>query len=601
MSQIIGILGFLVIALIAQFLGKYLREYFRIEDLVSSVYIYLLSFMVSLTVYGLLLFQWGSSIGVYYAFSIFSGGAIILAVVPHIFRLKREDDHQNPKERTSFWFSYPRLIGVLGSVLFFGLGFLIYQNLDYPRGFDGGWHFVHSESLLVLGTLPTYEVGTLSPPFYQRGYHMAVSALLIFIQSDVGSTLKFFNLILYSTLPLAAWFLTYVVARSKTVAGLASLSSLFLASLIIVRGGNYPMLMSLHFLALGLAFGLHVLRHKRTFDWKSLMLLPLVGLTIVATHPVTAEIYFLFGIGLLLFGFLSRIDRQHLSSALLPIYSLVMGVLLYFLLYPIFFNNQLSFALGKFSNTPINDPILASSIRTAMPEAVILFLPIFILPPVLVGILWAVRHRSLPVLSMVSVASTMVLIQILPVTGREPYILFFPMTLVAGIGLREILREHLDSIGAKTQAFVAVFLVFVVAVSGNTILQVASKPTIGPSSYLSNVEIEFASILLEEGIHGNRLATLNNPAMVRIGILSNNEVVVGDRRYTSLQHYRDIYFLLMEENCNVIWEVSAEYEINGLLLLGRWSATPTILENFDECYEDTTIIEHSGINLLLWG
>lgn len=579
-------------------------------DAVSSIYLYVLSLLAGLAAYGLLLFRWGSESGILVATSVFGIVVALLIFARYILGVGISTEMRSQVEaeggRTSI--SYLALIAVAGPVLIFGLGFLLYQRLDYPRGFDGSWHYLYTESLLISGTLPTYELGTLSAPFYQRGYHMTLGALVILSGLELDLILPLFNLLIYSTIPLAAWLLTYSVLRSQTAAGFATLSTLFLASLIVVRGGNYPMLMSIHFLALGLAMMARATVDTRGIDVKLLVALALLGLILFATHPIVAEMYALFGVGFLVFvvvyhlvGLRKLPQLRDVSTALLPLFSVLAGVLLYFLLYPTFFGDQIAFAINRFSNAALDDPLLASAVRTAVPEAIILYLPMFLLPPALVGVLWSFRGRRILILSMVSVAAILFFVQILPIAAREPYIVLLPLTLVAGIGLFELFRSYLSTGVRRRSIALAAFAVFVVLVSANNMAQVASNPVIGPRSYLSDQEIAFAQLLLDQGVVGRRVATLNNPSMARIGVLSGIEVLVGDIRYTSLEQYRDIYLLVTGQNCSVIGELSAKYGIDGVLLLTLWSSTPSIVNIFTGCFEDSRTLQDSGIIAILWG
>lgn len=593
--------GFAVVALLSGYLAHHLGEVLRLRGIVSRIYLYFVSFLISVSAFGLLLFAWGLE-NVVYVISVFATAIVLIVAVPRLTssnRVLRKGIRERVKEGLS-GFRPSQILIIVSAIFLFGLGFLAYQNEVYPRGWDAGRHYIYVESLLVQGTLPTFELGTLASPYYQRGYHMSVAALVLLGNAEISEVFGFFNLVLLSTLPLAAWFFSQAILNSKWTSSFAALSALLLGSVIIVRG-NYPMLMSFHFLVLGLGITLSFAMKQERVRWPMYVLLPVIGMEMMAIHPVMAEFYFLLGLGLLIFSFVSRRFANHLTSALLPIYTLVLGALLYFLLYPDFFSSQVSFALNRISNAPPTDAFIQTAIRSAVAEALILFFPLLLLPPFLIGILSSLRLKSLPILSLASVALTLTFMQLLPLNGREPFLLFLPITLFSSIGLAHIFRAHMRSKKRLSRFLLASFVAFVLLFSANHILYVASDPVFGRTSYLSDTEIEFAAILEGQNISGSRFATLINPAMIRVGILSGNIIVVGDQRFYTLKEFREIYFLIFEDECQSIQTVSAQYGIDGILLTTRWRRTPDILENYSQCFEEADVIEHSDIILLYWG
>ncbi len=144
-------------------------------------------------------------------------------------------------------------------------------------------------------------------------------------------------------------------------------------------------------------------------------------------------------------------------------------------------------------------------------------------------------------------------------------------------------------------------LAFAVVYSTSATLYTAQNPSFAKSSYLGVQEVDFSARLEAENITGLRFAAFYHPAAVRVGVLSGNEVVGGDRRFFSPAHYQDIYFFLVEEECDFKGDVARQYELDGILLDSARAAAPEILDNFSECFVERQIIEDSGFILFLWG
>lgn len=591
----VGVFGALLSGVL---LGLLLARRMQIGDLVTTTYFVLASVLITLAAYGLLLFRWRSDA----EWAIPSGTLIVSTLITfHFVTVVRKDPDrvESPREEGGkVRVSGPGAIVVLVPVLVFGLGYLLYQNEPYPRGFDGAWHYVRVESLFALGTLPSLELGTLTGPFYQRGYHMAIGAL-VFDPSHLETGMKLWNLFLISTYPLAAWTFAKLATGSRLIGAIASFASLFLAGQIILQGG-YPMVMSFHFLAFGLTITVCSVKKRASPVRLLLALFPIYGMAFVAVHPVTAQIYLLFALGILLFVLIARSGKGALLASLGPFYALLSGTALYALVYPDLLSGQLLlFGVRLSAPESINFVLSSPPVRTAVVETLILFFSPFLVPVILIGVIEALRTHHLPVLAVSSVGATMAFMQVLPLNGREPYFLFLPISLLSAWGIETLFfRGHVasDRLRVTGTLLLGGFVLF----SSLSVAHTGLNPKIGPESYLGAGETEFARLLVSNGLTGSRFLTLNNPAMVRIAVLSGNHAIVGDSRYFDLPEYREAYFLFMEEDCNAILEGTSAMQTSGVLLSTQWAFHEIVLGTFGECFATHRMLSSGGFVVLYW-
>lgn len=280
---------------------------------------------------------------------------------------------------------------------------------------------------------------------------------------------------------------------------------------------------------------------------------------------------------------------------------LLTGLIAYWLIYPDLVNGQLLLIQARAIDSSAVSFLISSPVRTAIEETFILFFTPVLLPLILIGIVRIFRDRLFYIIGIVSVAATLTFMQVLALDGREPYFLFLPLTLLSALGLRDLffnlkanVRSHVRALG---KALVLGFLVY----SLLAVTYIASNPKFGLDTYVSREEVAFADLLISIDLRNNRFITLNDPGIVRIGVLSDNHVVVGDSRYFDLTEYRQVYFLIFETDCEVILDETTVLGVNGLFLRTEWAFGEQILETYRGCFASASAIEAFGLMLVYWG
>lgn len=565
------------------------------------------------TVFGVMTISFSSSIIISFvliALSIFNRFSvlciyIVMAFIFLLMMIRKITGTTIMKPRFSYTLKKPDLwtsLPIITSIIF-SLSYLLYQNQGFPRGHDGSMHYVRLMQLISSGDIGLSEIGTPIAPYYPRGYHFSLGVFTHISGVNPTLSLVAFNTLIFSLLSIVIFSFSYTVIKEKKAASLSSICFLLVARVFLIQG-SYPMVFSLYFFAAILVLIDRILKNEpmHKLEWVYFWLV-LVG--VISTHIISTEITLLFIFSIVLFFCITEIDIRELRIKLKvfmgAVFIGILAVLFLVLVNPMFMIGQLEFAIihSTAPAAPV-DLINELTYRSALSEFAILFVSFAIAPFFVIGFIHAVQEKMKSMIAISAIAAILVLAQIISLNGREPYILFFPMLALAGLGMMGLMNNLSKSKMGKLLVinFILVTLVF----SSINLVYISQNPMIGGYVPLSDADLAYCNFLNENKVNGEIIASINNPTALLIQSITNNSILCGDSRYYDIESFQDIALIFSENrSINIVNDVVEKWKITAVFLKTGWGNNTGIFSDLQLWYPTSTIIEFNDYHLLLLG